>query len=227
MMVLTDGNPAALPPEVAAFMKTLPRPLAGPVPVPYPAVSADAGEDFGDLQSLEASAPPPRDALLLDRWDVRTHQYTAKMSARMSLLSGLFSGGGSDATVGVVQEAKRFVICEMPDRRPVEVGVAVRLMAAARTSEADIKLTLADIAANAQLGRFDARITISVSGFAGPLGALLPAPRELDVRSLSVYTDAFRDIQAHVFSAESQPFLAPVLLGFDDEAPSVPSGSGS
>jgi hypothetical protein len=99
----------------------------------------------------------------------------------------------------------------------VEFGTAVRLAVAIFTTEFSASLTLPNIAATAQLSDIRARIGLSVDGFIGPLGEYLPAPGNLNVENISVYTTAFKQIQAQVFGVAGLNFIAPALLGYETE----------
>jgi hypothetical protein len=57
-----------------------------------------------------------------------------------------------------------------------------------------------------------------VSGYTGPLGSLLPAPRSLDVSTMADYVAAFERIQREVFGRKGLPFLSPTVLWIEDEA---------
>ena len=153
----------------------------------------------------------------LDRWDVQAHQYSTEGEANGTILGSLFSAKGKIATIGVIQEAKRYRRNLSTAGRRVEFGVAVRLAVATDSKSANINLSLANLAAGAQLSNFEARVALSVVGFVGPLGNLLPAPGEFNVENLHVYTEAFKEIQAHVFGDENLKFLAPTMLGFYDD----------
>ncbi len=135
----------------------------------------------------------------------------------MSLLAGLFSSKAKTSQFGIVQEAKRYCINETDTGERVEFGTAVRLAVAVLDTAFDAKLaTLPNIAATAQLGSIKARIALSVDGYVGPLGELLPAPDSLNVENLGVYTAAFKAIQALVFGAAGLNYIAPTLLGYNE-----------
>ncbi|MEP5624766.1 MAG: hypothetical protein ABJP82_19535, partial [Hyphomicrobiales bacterium] len=112
-------------------------------------------------------------------------------------------------------EAKRFCILSTSKNRRVEYGTAVRLSVVIIGKKLDVALTLPNIAATAQISNLQARISLSVDGYVGPLGNLLPAPAKLNVENLEVYTSAFKSIQEIVFGPEGSTFIAPTLLGYD------------
>lgn len=233
----------ALPPDVREFARSMrdsaPAPMLGPGLVrrgarakaraPDRRFALDEVDELDELEELdeldEAARPLPgepalrREAPKLDHWTVRAHVYTSEVAARIGILAGLFGGSGKVVKAGAMDEAKRFRVETTESGRYCEVGVAVRLAAAATEWEAQIDLSVPNIAAAAQLGMKtgDAQIGIEVSGYSGALGDLLPAPRQLDVSTLSDYLAAFRAIQAQVFGRSGLAFLTPAVLTFDDQ----------
>ena len=182
--------------------------------------------DRGGTHGLEIAPAAPQvsvaDAeggadVTLDRWDVQSHQYTTTADVEASILARLFSSKAQVSSYGIVQEAKRFCILTSDTGRRVEFGTAVRLSVAVLATEFDAALTLPNIAAKAQLSNLRARIALSVDGYVGPLGGILPAPDNLNVENLAVYTTAFKSIQAEVFGSPGLSFLSPTLLGYDEE----------
>jgi hypothetical protein len=157
----------------------------------------------------------------LDHWTVRAHVYTQEFAAKVSLLAGLFGASGKRVGAGAMQEAKRFSIVTTKEGKQAEFGVAIRLIAATTEWGLDVDASIPNIAAafqiRAQAG--DARIGIDVSGYSGPLGALLPSPRQIDVSTLADYLAAFELIQAQVFGVDGLQFLTPTLINFDDGQP--------
>jgi hypothetical protein len=193
---------------------------------PGSGVTIDELDELDELEDLDLAPPAGRpgrnEAPKLDHWTVRAHVYTSEVAARIGILAGLFGGSGKVVKAGAMDEAKRFYLETTESGRHIEVGVAVRLAVAATEWEAQIDLSLPNIAAAAQLGMKtgDAQIGIEVAGYSGALGDLLPAPRQLDVATLSDYLSAFHAIQAQVFGRSGLPFLTPAVLTFDDgEAP--------
>ncbi len=172
-----------------------------------------SGPDMGGTESGIGDAPGGAGAVL-DRWDIQAHQYKTEAEIKGGMLAGLFSGRTKLVKSGVVQEAKRFYVSQTDDNNRVEFGTAVRLLVATNGTEAEVKLTIPNIAAGAQLSQFEARIALSVVGFTGPLGDMLPAPGELNVETLPDYLDAFRKIQSYVFGRDAAGHLAPTLLGY-------------
>jgi hypothetical protein len=49
-------------------------------------------------------------------------------------------------------------------------------------------------------------------GYAGALGSLLPAPKQLDVATCAEYLTAFASIQSQVFSEQGMQFIAPTVI---------------
>lgn len=153
--------------------------------------------------------------MVLPNWEVQAHAYSREQAAEVGLFGRLFSGEVNSVEVGVIHEAKRFNKLAMDDALDIEVGVAVRLVVAASSFDSSLGLTLPNIVAAAQIGGSSARVGLSVVGFTGALGSLLPAPNRLDVETCVDYMVAFSKLQAHVFSGENEEKLLPALLSFE------------
>jgi len=229
MFIATDGSSASLPKDVVALAASpIAFTRAPPVSASAPPVvgrQTDFGEVHGGPAVRTPPAPIPEGAAKLDRWDVQSHQYTTKAEVETSILGRLFSGKGQFTSYGVVQEAKRYCVMTTTDGTTVEYGTAVRLSVGVLGAQAEGALTLPNIAAKAQLTGLQARIALSVVGYVGPLGELLPAPDNLNVENLAVYTTAFRLIQAKVFGAEGLAFISPALLGYNQPDGGAPAQS--
>ena len=128
---------------------------------------------------------PPSAMPILDRWDVKTHKYRQEIAGKIGFLTGLFSGSGKKVSAGVIHEAKRYCVQQTAEGRKFEVGVSVRLSVATTSVDVNFELSIPNLAASAQLGQSDARIGISVVGFVGPVGDLLPAPEDLNVENFA------------------------------------------
>jgi hypothetical protein len=159
----------------------------------------------------------PIEVAKLDRWAIQTHVYSSQQAGNVGFLAGLFGGSGKRVAAGAMDEAKRYRVETTDAGRRVEVGVAVRLQAATTEWDARLDISLPNIAAAAQLqaGSGDARVTIDVLGYTGPLGDLLPAPKQLDVTTLAEYLAAFARIQALVFGEAGLAFASPTVLSYD------------
>jgi len=205
MFIAADAMAYSLPKDVRALHVTSAVPQA----------KIDRGETHGG--KVEESPAISMSGLTLDRWDVQSHQYTTKLAVEASILGRLFSSSAKVSSYGLVQEAKRFCIRTTETSRRVEYGTAVRLSVVVLATDFDASLTLPNIAAKAQLSDIHARIALSVDGYTGPLGELLPAPDNLNVENLAVYTAAFKAIQAQVFGAAGLNYNSPTLLGYDDQ----------
>ena len=207
MFIATDGVSEGVPADVKAAAETFAETVA----------AGGAGAPPRTESGL-AGAPMPAAgggaAATLDRWDIQAHQYKTAAEVKTGILVGLFSGRSAMVKSGVVQEAKRYKVQETSKKNRIEFGCAVRLVVATNETEAKVKLTIPNIAAGAQLSQFEARVALSVVGFTGNLGDMLPAPGELNVETLPEYLTAFRKIQAYVFGREGAAFLAPTLLGY-------------
>lgn len=220
--IAVDGSLDNLPEDVS---KMAPPRLKAPI---GPDQAADI--DRGDLQGAPLTAQPSHlwRGNVLDRWDVQSHQYSTEGQVKASLLSRLLSVGGDASHYGIVQEAKRYCIQSSEKKRNVEFGTAVRLSVVLLSTRFEASLTLPNIAATAQLNDARARISLSVDGYAGFLGELLPAPDDLNVENLTTYMTAFRDIQKEVFGKDGVQYISPTLLGYVDisESNADPRESG-
>lgn len=215
MFIATDGTGPDIPDDVRQAAEAFSSEL-GPLPQAGKTDGPDMGDRFGAPAPEGGVAPPPlvTKGSALDRWDIQAHQYKTAAEVKMGILGGLFSSRSKLVKSGVVQEAKRYKVTQTDKDNRIEFGTAVRLVVAINETEADLELTIPNIAAGAQLAHFEARIALSVVGFVGPLGDMLPAPGELNVETLPDYLDAFRKMQSYIFGREGAPFLAPTLLGY-------------
>ena len=181
----------------------------------------------GERRYLNIAAGPlaseglePRNGMIessypLERWLIQAHAYSEEQAAKVSLLGRLFSGEAQRVKAGVVHDAKRFSIVKTETSRDVEIGVAVRLSVATSNMSSNFELTLPNLAADAQLNGVEARVGITVLGFAGPLGDILPAPRKLDVETCAEYVEAFRKIQAFIFGDAGWRYVIPTALSYE------------
>jgi hypothetical protein len=185
----------------------------------------DEFDEFDEFLDSPEEGVRPRvrldaESAQLEYWTVRAQVYTTEVAAKLGVLAGLFGLSGKRASAGAMHEAKRFRHERIPESdRSCEVGVAVRLIVATTEWKVDAEITVPNLAAAAQLNWDvgDARIGIEVAGYSGPLGALLPAPRQLDVSTLVDYVSAFHKIQAQVFGKTGMAFLTPTVLNYEDE----------
>lgn len=166
-----------------------------------------------DLPELDGIKPEP--AYPLERWLIQASAYSEEQAAKLSVFGRLFSGEAQRVKAGVIHDAKRFSIVQTETSRDVEVGVAVRLSVATSRVSGTFELTLPNLAADAQLHGIEARVGITVLGYAGPLGDLLPAPRKLDVETCADYMEAFRKIQAVIFGEAGWRYVVPTVLSYE------------
>ncbi|MCH9651998.1 MAG: hypothetical protein K0U98_27460 [Deltaproteobacteria bacterium] len=194
----------------------------------YTSSAADAlGEDALEVGGTVPPEPPSLTLLKasalsnspvkypLERWLIQAHAYEEGQAAKIGILGRLFSGQLERVKAGVIHDAKRFSVIETSEGRSVEFGVAIRLSVATSKVTGEMELTLPNLAAEAQLHNTDTRIGITVTGYVGPLGALLPAPRKLNVETCIEYTEAFRKIQALVFGEAGWPHVSPTILSYE------------
>lgn len=151
---------------------------------------------------------------VLDRWDVETHIYKGEAVSNVGFFAKLFGAKAQAVKAGVTQEAKSYRIDTNDKGRQIEVGAAVRLAVATSSMKAEFELSVPNLAAAAQLGLTEAKIGIYVVGYAGPIGDILPAPKDLNVENFGDFTAAFAKIQARVFSPEYTQYISPTLLGY-------------
>ena len=222
---------ADLPDDVRALIETLresaPRPSMITRHKPKRRALDELEDDDADLDELEElpfTRTPAVRAPVLERWSVQAHVYSSEVAAKLSILAGLFGGSGKRAKAGATHEAKRYRVELTDAQREVQIGVAVRLAVATTEWEVDAELSVPNIAAAAQLNAKvgDAKIGIDVVGYSGPVGDMLPAPRQLDVTTLADYLAAFNTIQRRVFGSDGLRFLTPTALSYDD--PRGPDG---
>lgn len=154
---------------------------------------------------------------MLDRWDVQTHKYGADLAVKVGFLASLFSGSGESVSAGVIHDAKRFCIRKLKDGREVQFGVAVRLSVALTRLEVEADLSIPNLAAAAQLGMSDSRIGISVEGYFGPIGDLLPTPEDLNVENFARFTGATEEIQKRVFGPDGINYFSPTVLSYIEQ----------
>ncbi|NDW46637.1 hypothetical protein [Ruegeria sp. PrR005] len=154
----------------------------------------------------------PGDPVALDQHYVRAVAFTREASGKVSWFNSLFSAQASGKSVGVLQEAKSFMVGTV-DGQQVEIGVAVLLKIEATSFKSEAQVSVANIAAEAQLGLSRAEMEISVRGYTGALGDMLPAPSEVDLTSYTTYLNAFERIQKHVFGPGGAAQYSPVVLG--------------
>lgn len=181
--------------------------------------------DKGGSETTSAGRRNPPEPILptqlstpLNCWDVQTHKYAGDVVAKVSFLADLVSGTGKFAVAGGVQEAKRYRVDRTSEgaTREIEIGVAVRLAIATEAKKLETKLSVPNLVAAGQLYSGDTRIGISVVGYAGPLGELLPAPSDLNVESYSTFLESFHNVQKQVFGEEGLKYLAPEVLSYED-----------
>ena len=203
VFIATDGSNSSLPDEVQKHVAEIFR-------------SNDRSSEKIKLDLEHSQLELLSGSESLNRWDIQSHQYKQSSQIEASILSSLFSGSGKIAKFGVVQEAKRFRTDESENGHEVEIGTAVRLAAVLETKEFEASLTIPNFAAKAQLSNARARISLSVVGYTGSLGKFLPAPDDLNVENLSIYLEAFKSIQAEVFSENRMNHISPTSLGYYD-----------
>ena len=177
----------------------------------------EGDESWKDGSTFES---PP----LLENWLIQTHTYSEKEAAKTSILGGLLSAEGRQVKAGLVHEAKRFSFDKTPSFKRVEVGIAVRLSVATDSFSGKFDLTLPNLAADAQLSRANTRVGITVVGYAGPLGRMLPAPKDLNVESCAEYLKAFRNIQRQIFGKSGFRHVVPTCLSGDTVEPERKEG---
>ncbi|MEM7674465.1 MAG: hypothetical protein AAF449_00525 [Myxococcota bacterium] len=209
MRVLIDPSETRLPKDIVDYNEKLRAETEA-------AADVTASQENRQLES--ASRPSTgrqvKSTPRLDRWDLQIHAYKEREAGEVSLLSNLFGGETARVRAGVVHDAKWFRIGST-DSRNVEIGVAIWLSVATSSFDANIGLTLPNLAASAQLSQIDARVGITVLGYAGALGDYLPAPSKLDVESCVEYLNAFRSIQKLIFGQEGLAGIAPTVLSYE------------
>lgn len=207
-VVIFSESPSSIPDDVGKLLQETHQLAAS-----FHANQAQSPPSTDDIRIQSAPAELAPIIADLNRCEIQVHKYQNKSAAE----AGFLGFGGVEAQLleaGLVHEAKRFLVKKTEKKRHVEFGIAVRLWIAVTKFNLEVELTVPNLAASAQLTNSNATIGLSVSGFSGALGNLLPSPQSLNVENFSVYLDAFSNIQAHVFGAEAEDRLSPVLLGF-------------
>ena len=189
-------------------------------------------EDVEEFKILSLYPPPGKKAeepptsessrqpiLDLDRWEVNTNNYQQEAAGKIGFLTGLVAGSGKRVAAGVIHETKWYHLQKTSENRDIEIGVSVRLSVATTALNTEFELSIPSFAAQAQLGMSDARIGISVVGFVGAVGDLLPAPEDLNVANFSIFTNAAKEIQQRVFGPDGLAFIRPTILSFEENTP--------
>lgn len=214
MRILVDSaGGELLPEEIVRLQEQLRSEYAEPLDTELALLGSESEHR---MLAGESSRVPRRHRHPLECWLVQAHAYNAEQGARVGILGRLFAGDVKRVEGGVIHDAKRFsrLDSETPGKA-IEVGVAVRLSVATSKVDASVELTLPNLAAQAQLSNVDTRIGISVCGYGGHLGSLLPAPRKLDVETYVTYVEAFQKIQALVFGEEGWHHVVPTVLSYE------------
>ena len=230
MGVLIESGEDNLPEDVAALDDELrleyktaieKAPKISTVPKNFNLI--DAGKQLADTAKSDQEAllrpivePIVAPKLKLERWLVEARAYQNQGAANVGILGRLFSGEAKAVNGGVIHNARRFSVVPAPGGRLTEVGVSVRLSVATTSYDAKLSLTLPKLAAKAELSNWDTRIGITVVGYSGFLGDLLPAPKRLDVDTCIQYVEAFKQIQQLIFSEEGSNWIAPTILSYDE-----------
>lgn len=179
-----------------------------------------------DLSQLEELGVLKKDAtneVVLNRHMVQTSAYVREAEGRLKWLQSLFSSKAGFEQLGVIQETKSFVVMPTADANSqIEWGVSIRLEVEATKFASEMQISVANIAAQAQVGSSQAQMKMSVRGYAGSLGDHLPAPKSLDFASYSEYLEKFSDIQKLVFGDAGKTLHAPVALGIFEPMPGEP-----
>lgn len=167
--------------------------------------------------------------IVLNRWAVQAHAFRGDLAAKIGVFRMLFGMSAQSTRAGIVHEAKIYGVKTSPEGRSIQIGVAVRLIAASQDFTAELDLTLPNLAADAQLTRSTARVQIDVLGYTGDLGHVLPTPKAFNVESLVEYALAFSEIQRLVLGEEGRPKHSPTVIAYSSEEGSLdsPAESGS
>ena len=212
---MADG--ASYVPVLAVPNSDLDEALAGTgaqVPVTDEPTFGGPGDGGGG-----AAAPPIPEvaASELDALRIEVHAYDTKMKGTLAALAGLVGLSADKAKIGLEHEASRFSLVPVDGNaatatRFYKVGCAARLFVVTDKIDVSFKLTIPQLAAAAELGYTQGRITIEVQGYTGPIGTI-PVPGGLSVESFAEYMSAFQALQTAVFAAENAAYLRPRLLG--------------
>jgi hypothetical protein len=153
----------------------------------------------------------------LESLRVEVHTYSKSAKGTLAALAGLLGLDVNAAAVGLEHEAARYVLVPVDGNAATatqfyKVGCAARLFVVTTELKLRVQLTIPQLAAAAELGYTQGRITIEVQGYTGPFKSI-PAPAGLSVEAFTEYTTTFREMQAAVFAEENVRYLRPRLLG--------------
>jgi len=199
VFIAIDGSDSSIPVDLKQHVEQLPHFVA-------------SARNYS--QENSGTVLPQTENVLLDRWDIQCHQYETSAQVSASILAKIISANANMSSFGVVQEAKCYRVDKTKEGSEIEFGTAVRLSVALSTKKFDASLTIPNIAATAQLSDARARVSLSVVGYTGHLGQLLPAPDDLNVENLPIYLQAFKSIQAEVFGEKGKEYISPTILGY-------------
>ncbi len=182
-------------------------------------VDIQGGNESGARVATLGPGGSAIEAERLNRWSVDAHLYRGEAAVEAGLFGRLFGVKSNAVQAGVVHQAARYVMLDEGEATERSVGVAVRLNVAINQFDAELQVTLPNLAATAQLSAAEARVEICVLGYTGPLGSNLPAPSSFDVEAYATYLQAFERIQSLVFGDAGLEYAAPTLLAVRSESP--------
>jgi hypothetical protein len=153
----------------------------------------------------------------LESLRVEVHTYSKSAKGTLAALAGLLGLDVNAAALGLEHEAARYVLVPVDGTAATATqfykgGCAARLFVVTTEVKLRVQLTIPQLAAAAELGYTQGRITIEVQGYTGPFKSV-PAPAGLSVEAFTEYTTAFREMQAAVFAEKNVRYLRPRLLG--------------
>lgn len=112
-----------------------------------------------------------------------------------------------------VSEQTKYADCTGPDGTGLRYGTSVRLIVHFSAAQASAKLTLPVIAAEAQLGNVEARVSLSIIGFKGTLPPDAQIPWEpFNVETYGVIMERAAKARDHVFADANAASISPVLI---------------
>ncbi|WP_299602561.1 hypothetical protein [uncultured Tateyamaria sp.] len=146
--------------------------------------------------------------------DAKYHVIRKSSQAETTFLAGIFGARASQSFASVVHEVRRYNKIKSTTGETINVGVAVRMIAATSELNLGFELTIPNLAAAGQLNNTEAFAAINVVGFNFSLGDLLVEPGNLDVESFVELEQSFSRLQKFIFSTDAEQHYAPMAIEY-------------
>jgi hypothetical protein len=149
-------------------------------------------------RSLEAECTSPPAASELSDWEQQFYSLDANLAAKVGFALGSVSASARQRVL--ISEFSRSAPCSTEDGLELHYGVALRLIVHVANFEAGANLTLPWVAAQAQVQKAETWSKLSVTGYVGDLGPLLPPIKAFTVDNYIDLMQKVSAIQAKVAS---------------------------